>query len=202
MGCSDFSCAVLPLGQQASLRNFLSFFPSISLSLGCHGEPRMNSSSLPCDLSSMFPSVFAIMCCTFFPFSFVTFNHPLTSWLRPAHVSVCQCVCVCGHVPCLKLVLVGSIRCFSDAAQWQAGLIYESFLTHSVLWFYVSTLSVTTCLILPEAFVAPPVSPLPGLPSLYSHSRHFPPPRVPISQFSSSTCNYIGIPCPVKLSYY
>lgn len=42
-GCTGCSHAILSLRQHPSLRYFLSFPSSVSLSMGCHGEPRKNT---------------------------------------------------------------------------------------------------------------------------------------------------------------
>lgn len=85
----------LLLGQQPCLCCFLSSLSSVSLSMGCHGGLEMITSlSLPCDLSSMFPSVFAIICLFFLLLSGVMLSCVLKFSWWPAHVSVCHCACV------------------------------------------------------------------------------------------------------------
>lgn len=100
MGCSSFSCAILPLGQQPRLCYFLASFSSVSLSV-VNPEP-----CLPCDLSHMFSTVCEYVRVFFLLISRVMlvwtrtcrhYVHPeqfsqSSSWLNTWHHSLCFCL--------------------------------------------------------------------------------------------------------------
>lgn len=82
---SDFSRAILPLGQHPSHCYFLS----------SRGEPRMNTPLSLVTCPTCFLLCLPLSVYFFSLLSAVIFNHVLTFWWLPAHVSVCHHVCVC-----------------------------------------------------------------------------------------------------------
>lgn len=86
-------------------------------------------SSLPCDLFSVFPSVFPIICPFLFQRSGVIFNHVLELRWWAAHMSVITCVDVMGWI--------------SQMFQWSAsltwGMTWESLISHH-FWGFMSSL--------------------------------------------------------------
>lgn len=166
-----FPCYFAP--QTTAQSPWLPLLPLISLSLGCHGELRMNSLLSPVSSSPCFLLCFPLSA-HFSSSAQVSSSIILSSSDNELHI------CLSSHV---SMLWDGFLKGFSEVL---------SLISHHFLSFMSSLLNS------PWVFRSPTRLPAHSPHSLFSHtlSSFFP----KFSSHSSSACNYPGILCPVKLS--